>query len=200
MTRRGKIARLPLSIREQVNRRLDNGVEGKQIVQWLNSLPDVAAVMAAEFDGQAVNEPNLSHWKTGGYQDWREEQEAQNLTRQFVADAAQIARESGGEPAEKLAVCLTARIAVALRQMPSAKEDPQGRLEWLRRLCADLSKLRKGNRDAQWLQLKRDKHALNVKKFNAGTAAIKPAEKPLTAGDEPHIPGRPDRDQDLYPL
>jgi len=65
MTRRGKIARLPLAIREMVNRRLENGVEGKQIVGWLNSLPKVRALLAAEFDGQPVNEPNLSHWKTG---------------------------------------------------------------------------------------------------------------------------------------
>ena len=58
MTRRGKIARLPQSIREQVNRRLENGVEGKQIVEWLNGLPKVKAVMAAQFDGQPVNNSN----------------------------------------------------------------------------------------------------------------------------------------------
>ena len=71
MTRRGKIARLPQSIREQVNRRLENGVEGKQIVEWLNGLPKVKAVMAAQFDGQPVNETNLSNWPRGGYHQGR---------------------------------------------------------------------------------------------------------------------------------
>jgi len=45
MTRNGKIARLPQPIREQINRRLQDGQEGKRIVAWLNTLPEVAAVM-----------------------------------------------------------------------------------------------------------------------------------------------------------
>ena len=53
MTRNGKIARLPQTIREQINRRLLNGDEGKQIAEWLNTLPEVQALMAAEFDGQS---------------------------------------------------------------------------------------------------------------------------------------------------
>ena len=56
MTRKGKIARLPQAVREQINRRLENGQEGKQIAQWLNTLPEVTALMAAEFDGQPINE------------------------------------------------------------------------------------------------------------------------------------------------
>ena len=56
MTRKGKIARLPLSIREQINRRLQNGDESKQIAEWLNVLPEVIAVLAAEFDAQPIND------------------------------------------------------------------------------------------------------------------------------------------------
>ena len=56
MTRRGKIARLPQPIREQINRRLQNGEEGIQIIQWLNALPEVIAQMISEFGGQPVNE------------------------------------------------------------------------------------------------------------------------------------------------
>jgi hypothetical protein len=40
MTRNGKIARLPQEIREQVNRRLEDGEPGKQIAEWLNGLPE----------------------------------------------------------------------------------------------------------------------------------------------------------------
>jgi hypothetical protein len=35
--------------------------------RWLNSLPEVQARLATEFDGRAVNEQNLSAWKQGGY-------------------------------------------------------------------------------------------------------------------------------------
>ena len=167
MTRRGKIARLPLDIREEVNRRLENGVEGKQIVEWLNSLPKVTALMAREFDGQPVNEPNLSHWKSGGYRDWQEHQEALEAPRQFVADAAELSRAANGDLADKLAVCLAARIAVAMRHLPSPEEDPKAHLDSLHRLCADVSKMRKGNRDAETLRIRREKMALDQKQFKS---------------------------------
>ena len=49
MSRFGKIARLPLDIREQLNRRLQDGEIGKELVVWLNSVPEVQAVLKAEF-------------------------------------------------------------------------------------------------------------------------------------------------------
>jgi hypothetical protein len=179
MTRRGKIARLPLDIREQVNRRLENGVEGKQIVEWLNSLPKVRALLKAEFDGQPVNEPNLSHWKTGGYRDWQEHQEALEATRQFVADAQELSRAASGDLAGKLAVCLAARLAVALRHLPSAEEDAKGHLEGLRRLCAAVARMRKGDHDAEWLRIKREKLALDMKTFKSVDSIRKLERKKL---------------------
>ena len=43
MTRNGKIARLPLAIRQQLNQRLQNGELGQELVSWLNQLPEVQA-------------------------------------------------------------------------------------------------------------------------------------------------------------
>src|SRR5260370_12369239 len=71
MARFGKIGGLPLDIREQLNRRLQDGEIGKDLVVWLNSVPEVQAVLKAEFGDRPVNEPNLSDWRTGGYEDWR---------------------------------------------------------------------------------------------------------------------------------
>jgi hypothetical protein len=39
MTRTGKIARLPLAIRWQLNQRLQHGEVGASLLRWLNSLP-----------------------------------------------------------------------------------------------------------------------------------------------------------------
>ena len=171
MTRRGKIARLPQPIREQINRRLQNGDEGKQIAEWLNSLPEVRAVLDAEFDGQPVKEPNLSHWKLGGYRDWEAQQEALEAVRRFGADAAEISQATGGQLADHLALCLTARIAVALQQAPSGGDDPAGELQRLRQLCADLVALRKGDHNAQRLRIEREKIDLELKKTEAEEAA-----------------------------
>ena len=46
--RKGKIARLPPAIREHLNRRLQNGEEGKKLVGWLDSLP-IFLAFAARF-------------------------------------------------------------------------------------------------------------------------------------------------------
>src|ERR1039458_7412584 len=70
MARNGKIARLPRNIRAQLNTRLQDGHDGKQIVQWLNSLPQVKEVLAQRFDGRPINEQNLSDWRQGGYEEW----------------------------------------------------------------------------------------------------------------------------------
>jgi len=37
VTRNGKIARLPRAVRQELNRRLDEGEQGKKLVAWLNA-------------------------------------------------------------------------------------------------------------------------------------------------------------------
>ena len=59
-TRNGKIARLPRAIRNELNRRLDEGEQGKKLVAWLNTLPEARAIVAVEFGGKPIREQNLS--------------------------------------------------------------------------------------------------------------------------------------------
>src|ERR1035441_9158793 len=177
MTRKGKIARLPQSIREQINRRLQNGEEAKQIAEWLNALPEVIAILAAEFGGQAINDVNLSNWKLGGYRDWEAQQEALEAVRRFGTDAAELSQAAGGQLADQLAVCLTARIAVALQRPTYDGHDPAEQLQRLRQLCADLVALRKGDHNAQWLRIEREKLDLDLKKYDEQAAARKKAEE-----------------------
>ena len=49
MTRNGKIARLPRAIRDELNRRLDDGEPGVQLVNWLNGVPEVRDILRNEF-------------------------------------------------------------------------------------------------------------------------------------------------------
>jgi hypothetical protein len=198
MTRKGKIARLPQTIREQINLRLQDGAEGKQIAEWLNTLPQVRSLLAKEFDGQPINEVNLSNWKLGGYRDWEAQQEALEAARQFGADAAQLSRAApvsqlkqampGTQLADQLALCLTARIAVALKKLPSGEDDPAAQLEQLRQLCMRLVALRKGDHHAQWLQIERGKLDLQIKKYKEEAAARKRANDPLKHRKKGGIP------------
>jgi hypothetical protein len=170
MTRHGKIARLPHMIREQINRRLQDSDEGREILEWLNALPEVKTVMDTEFDGQPVSKMNLSNWRLGGYRDWEAQQEALAAVRQSGANAAEINQEAGGQLADQLAICVTARIAVALQKPPSTADDPAAELLRLRQLCADLVALRKGDHNAMRLRIEREKLDLELKRAAAEEA------------------------------
>src|SRR6266850_1363738 len=58
-TRKGKVARLPISVRETVNRMIENGSRFQDIIARLDDLG---------YPG--FQHPNISRWKSGGYLDW----------------------------------------------------------------------------------------------------------------------------------
>ena len=178
MARNGKIARLPNAIREQINLRLQDGGEGKKIAEWLNTLPEVTSLMTAEFDGQPVSAANLSNWKLGGYRDWEEQQAALETALQFQSEAVQLSQAGGPQVIEQLALCLTARLAIALRPSFAGSDDPAERLEQLRRLRRDVVALRKGDHDEQWVKIQRDKLDLELKKFEHQAALQKSRMEP----------------------
>jgi hypothetical protein len=179
MTQDSKIARLPQGIREQINRRLQNGGSAKEIGEWVNTQSEVKALMAAEFEGAPIVEANLVSWKVGGYRHWEEQQQALEAAVQFGENAAEIAQAAGGQLADHLALCMTARIAVALRKAPGAGEDAAGQLQRLRQLVGDLVALRKGDQSAQWLRIEREKLDSELRKFEEEEAARKrQLEKP----------------------
>ena len=95
----GNIGRLPREIREQVNQRLENGEPGGAILAWLNGQPAAQAILAARFGGKPVNEPNLSHWRAGGYQERLKQKEMQAALRQLTDGWAQVANSNGPRPA-----------------------------------------------------------------------------------------------------
>lgn len=70
-SRRGKIARLPHAVVEQVNHRLLDHERTETLLAWLNALPEVRAVLAGQFDRQPITKQNLSNWRRGGFIAWR---------------------------------------------------------------------------------------------------------------------------------
>jgi hypothetical protein len=96
MKRKGKIAHLPLNIRETLNGLLCNGVPGNILVAWLNSLPEVCAILATQFQGRPITEQNLSGWKRGAFRDWLHNLETTELARRLLAFSA--TERSGPQP------------------------------------------------------------------------------------------------------
>jgi len=122
MTRLGKIARLPRETREELNVRLHNGEEGKDLVAWLNGLPGTQAVLAAKFGGRPISPQNLSEWKQGGYEDWRRHQE--DCARLLMEMAGDLEAEAGEVRLEEdLATLMAMALARLLRE---AEEAPDG--------------------------------------------------------------------------
>ena len=85
--RNGKIARLPKSIREELNHRIENSERGPKLLAWLNSHPDVQRILAEQFAGHPIKQQNLSEWYRGGYQDWLELQEKRQRTDKLLEQA-----------------------------------------------------------------------------------------------------------------
>ena len=95
----GKIGRLPRNLREQVNQLLVDGTPARPFLDWLNAQPAVQTMLATHFGGKPINEPHLSHWRTGGYQAWQKRQELQDLVRLFTDRRSNPVKPSQTKPA-----------------------------------------------------------------------------------------------------
>lgn len=154
LSRNGKIAKLPKTIREELNRRLEDGEAAASLVKWLNRLPEVRAIQK-ESGSRPIREQNISEWRKGGFRDWLAKQEALELAAQLGEDAAELNVEGRPPLTDTLALWLTARYAVATRQVAAAEGAEGWRL--LRELCTDIVELRRGDHSAAKLKLEQDR-------------------------------------------
>ena len=171
----GKIARLPVHIREQVNRRLEKGDNGRDISAWLNSNDEVKAVLAQEFDGQPLNDVNLSHWRQGGYRDWEAQQFALAEAGRILEEGHQLGEAGQGALADHLAKWVIGQYMVATRRMREKMEsgDDAGAWKLLRELCHDVVTLRRGDQGAEWLRLEQERLNLQRQKQEITRARLK---------------------------
>jgi hypothetical protein len=158
MTRVGKVARLPKVVRDELNRRLDNNEQGKRLVKWLNSLPEVQAVTKAEFGGKPIREQNLSEWKQGGYRDWQKHQERHEFVRELTGEAKDLESAAGAVPLSSgLSTLLLVEIAQAVRDALEETADAATRLERLEEVARRFAQLRREESNAGRAQLARER-------------------------------------------
>jgi hypothetical protein len=113
-TRTGKIAALPESIRNELNRRLLDGQLSPQILPWLNADKTVLLILDERFDGDKITPQNLSEWRNGGFKDWLKSSERIAHTKQLASYAADLARQNGGRLAEGAQAIAGGRILALL--------------------------------------------------------------------------------------
>jgi hypothetical protein len=89
---------MPAWLRHQLNEKIRNGVPGKELVGWLNEMPEVQAVLRRQFDGKEITEQNLSAWRQGGYADWLANYERRLWLEQLQEESEDLQRDAGPQP------------------------------------------------------------------------------------------------------
>lgn len=184
MARNGKIAKLPLAVREELNRRLLDGQTASKILPWLNGLAEVKACCEEDFEGILINDGNLSEWRKGGYAEWLRKRDKVERTRELAKYSVELAKASGGNLAEGAAAVLSGQILDLLEGVDdlgaglpaqggeSNGEGPsplQAAAESLNALTLSVARLRKGDHNAQAIRqnderLEQSKEALELEK------------------------------------
>ena len=168
--RKGKIARLPIDIRDAVNQRLDDGVPGPAICAWLNGQDRVRDIMAAQFGGEKVSPQNLSEWRKGGFLDWKADQSRSENIRRLSEIAVRVVSASEGSIAEGAAAIAAGKLLNALESADAGDlSDMVGALTSLR--MAEIAAVR-ANTDKTRLDIQAKTLDLNLQKFRRETAEL----------------------------
>jgi hypothetical protein len=161
IARKGQIARLPHVIREEVNTRLLEGQSGSKILPWLNKLPEVIAILDADFDGLKIKAQNLSEWRKGGYEDWLQRRRRVDETKDLAMFSAELGKARGQSLSDGAAAIASGKLLTILEGLTSDDElDP----DTFETLIRALSALRKGDHDA----LKIAQNKIRLKQFGEG--------------------------------
>src|SRR5215469_15625756 len=163
--RTGKIARLPHHLREELNRRLDNGEPGVRLVEWLNTLPEVKEVLKTHFDGHPINEVNLTEWKQGGFLDWQAHRQRLGDMKDLEADGQELVSLAPGV-ADNIEATLITRYATILKESKGQMTgELRDELQCLGKSVRDLVRYRRFEQARQRTQIQRQRLELQQAKF-----------------------------------
>lgn len=163
-TRKGKIARLPKVIRDQVNARLADNQPASVILPWVNELPEVKAILAEHFAGEPISDQNLSAWRTGGFAEWMKNSYEIEQTRKRAAHALELVKAGGFNISDGMAAILAGEILEEW-EAASDEEDKDAAIKKLLALRAGDHTRASLELQSKKLDLESKKHGLNEKKF-----------------------------------
>ena len=190
-TRIGKIARLSHNLREHLNLKLHDGLPAKSILPWLNSLPEVKTILAADFDSRPITKQNLSEWKHGGFRDWLLQYHAAQFLQFIPSDSSSAESQDGtgqlqnppnkysqhatrttnglthgthdiqGTPLIARLLLWTQLQYTTMARHIDSETDPERKWTALRQFANDISRLRRSAIADDFLQIQRDWLALS---------------------------------------
>jgi len=169
MARTGKIARLPLAIREELNMRLRDNESGQTLLEWLNGEEVVKQVLAKSFNGEPISDANLSLWRSGGFEDWMKDQGEVRKIEKLGELSLRLAQAAGGRMSKGFLAVAVGKIHEALEEGQSVEFDEKGKPAitgvGVDKLAKALASIAKIEQDDERLQLDKSKHGLDQEKL-----------------------------------
>jgi hypothetical protein len=156
-TGNGKIARLPRAVREELNRRLDDGEPADTLLPWLNERPEVQHVLAAQFGGRPVSPQNLSEWRQRGFRIWQRQRTACESAAALAERGQALGKTTRQSLSDHLARVLAAELFQCLEALPEGDANPQARWQQLREIIHEARHLRRGDANARRLQIEAER-------------------------------------------
>ena len=154
MQRKGKIARLPLALRDELNRRLANNEDGANLLNWLNAIPGVPAFLANDFAGEPISKQNLYEWRQGGFLEWQTQQEMFDEARVLATNAGPVSATTNNDLAEQLAAVIAGKFASLLAGWDGTEDKAfDAKLRVLTKFNQNLAILRRTNHSAARLRM-----------------------------------------------
>ena len=145
----GKIARLPCDIRDELNQRLLDGQTGPEILAWVNEIPAVKQILAAQFDGAAINHRNLSNWRLNGHRRWLRQRQNLVSIKEFGKYAGGLTDAAGGQLAPAAAAVASSKLLEFLDAASAGETNPDN----LVRCAVAASALLKGEQNYARIQI-----------------------------------------------
>ena len=210
----GKIPRLPQTLRDELNRRLADNESSATLLPWLNALPAVRAVLAAEFDSRPISKQNLCKWRAHGFAAWQLRREMLAQSRPpatpeptpsvssvpFVPSVPSVPSAAPSPQwSEHLAHLLTMHYFAAMSRWDGRSDALcRPRFRALRALCREVHQLRHADHARQRLQLQCQLLASQTAKASCPTSSHPssfilppfipiPTEKSAQTPAKPHI-------------
>jgi hypothetical protein len=152
----GKIARLPEDLREQLNHRLLDNHPASDILPWLNDLPGVKEILAAQFGGQSINRYNLSNWRKLGYQRWFDARQSIAETKELAQFSVNIVATGSGSIPSGASAIASGQILKRLQSL-ARTENENGPSEDLLKLTSATAVLLKGEQNNERLKIARER-------------------------------------------
>jgi hypothetical protein len=176
MSAKGKIGRLPFSIRQQLNVRMRDGEADVEILPWLNSLPEVAAALkdsrfgGSKKTGSAITAQNLSEYRARGYQAWQEGQDKVERIKALSEFSFRLAEASGGNVSKSAVSIAAGRMMEALET--ATDDDLMNMSKALTGLSMAESTALRAQVDQGRLGIQKDTLALEQQKFQRTTSEL----------------------------